>query len=305
MYRYERLLVGLKLNESDESTLQYAAKITRMAQSKKVYFVHIAETFDLPQSIKQKLPEAVAPVDEVAMDKLREVVETYFVDFHSSVEIDYVVREGNPLTELLQLAHQKWVDMVVVGKSTKAGRLLAEKVARKAPCSVCIIPRGAAALITKILTPIDFSEYSQEAMDVAIAFASTARQQPNIYCLHVFSIPRGYSYYNTPEVTKDFIKAMRLHARKRYIEFIRGFDLKGVPVSPLLEIGDHIPAIIAKIVKQENADLLVLGVRGMSNASAILLGGTTEKLIRSTDVPLIVVKRKGENLGLLEMLFGS
>ena len=74
MYRYKRLLVGLTMAERDEATLKYAAMIARMAESEKVYFIHVAPSLEIPQEIREQYSDQFEPVDEVTEDRMAEVV---------------------------------------------------------------------------------------------------------------------------------------------------------------------------------------------------------------------------------------
>jgi nucleotide-binding universal stress UspA family protein len=49
--------------------------------------------------------------------------------------------------------------------------------------------------------------------------------------------------------------------------------------------------------------LVAVGARGRTAAAALLLGSVTEQLIRSTEIPLIAVKKKGTGMGLLDALY--
>ena len=60
--------------------------------------------------------------------------------------------------------------------------------------------------------------------------------------------------------------------------------------------------MINKVVYEQGIDLVVIGARGRSNDAAALLGGVTEQVIRSARSPLMVVKKKGEGLRLLDAL---
>jgi len=48
---------------------------------------------------------------------------------------------------------------------------------------------------------------------------------------------------------------------------------------------------------------VVVGARGRTAAVALVLGSVTERLIASTEIPLIAVKKKGTGLSLLDVLF--
>ena len=71
---------------------------------------------------------------------------------------------------------------------------------------------------------------------------------------------------------------------------------------PHFVLEDDIPYAIREAVDEQEADLLVLGSRGRTNSAAVLLGSVTEKMIRTTDVPIVAVKKKGANLSFLDAL---
>ena len=56
MYRYERLLVGLSLEKQDGSSIRYAAMISKLAQSEKITFLHVASTPDTVSYTHLTLP---------------------------------------------------------------------------------------------------------------------------------------------------------------------------------------------------------------------------------------------------------
>lgn len=301
MYRFKRLLVGLEMDSTDEATIRYAAKVSRMAHSEKIYFIHVASSLEVPDSIKEAYPDVVEPVDESVKNEMRDLVKNNFEDGHPDTALAFEVLEGNPLTELLRRTRQKMIDLVILGKKRDATRtVLPEKIARKAPCSILIIPEGSEARITKALIPTDFSECAADATEVAIAFASTARNNPPLHCLHVYNVPMGY--YKTGKTYEEFAKLMEQLAEKSYDSFIEKIDSKGVDIYPTFELNSNVVNTIETTVANERIDFVALGVRGKSSTAAVLLGGTTEKIIQQLQVPLIVVKRKGAGMSLVDAL---
>lgn len=67
---------------------------------------------------------------------------------------------------------------------------------------------------------------------------------------------------------------------------VRGAIRRGVPYEELLE---H--------ARQEEADLIVLGRQGRSSFRAVLLGSTTDALVRLSAVPVLVVGEPSEPAG--------
>ena len=89
---------------------------------------------------------------------------------------------------------------------------LSTKLARKLPCSILFVPEGANPWYKKILVPIDFSENSKDAMDVAVAFG-VANAMKEISCLHIYSVPNGY--YKTGKSFEEFAEIMKGNAEKK------------------------------------------------------------------------------------------
>jgi nucleotide-binding universal stress UspA family protein len=304
MYRYKRILVGLTLTEEDVSTIRYAAVVSRMAKAQTVYFAHVTETLDWPKELTREHPQSFRPVDEREQQQMRTLVEHYF-DGHGDAEVVYEIREGSVVAEMLRLARQKDVDLIVVGQRADVhnrGRI-PEKLARKALCSVLIVPEGANSRIERILVPLDFSEHSRDALEVATAIAS-ARGLRKVYCLHSYNVPSFYYYehYQTGTNYEELAEIMRRNAEEHYSQFLAGVDLKGVDAVPINQLSQRPSSSILHVTREQNIDLVVMGTRGKTAAAEVLLGSVTERSIHACTKPLIAVKKKGARMGLLKAI---
>ena len=301
MTGFKRLLVGVSFAHQDGSSIRYAAMISRLAKSERVTFLHVASHVEIPEELLQEYPDLFQPVDQYAQHEMEELVTKYF-DGHPDTKIEYVVTEGSPLIEFLRRAKDDDIDLIVMRKrreATESGSLF-EKLARKAPCSVLLIPEGSKAWFTDILVPIDFSENSVNAMDTAVAIASVSSGIQEIHCLHVYSVPIGY--YKTGKSYEEFNEIMRGHAEKKYREFIAKIDLKGLVVTPIFKLEKKEYKGIEEVIEEHQISLLVIGARGRKAGAGVLLGSVTEHLISTTSIPLMAVKRKGTGMSLLDAL---
>lgn len=300
MYRYKRLLVALSMSERDGTTVLYAGMITRIAESEKIYFARVSESLDLPEDLCCEYPELEEPLDEAETHVMEEVVKEHF-DGPPGIEISHEVPEGSEIVELLRLAKQKNIDLVIVGvdPDVKGHRTLAEKLARKAPCSVLMVPKGSKAEIRKILVPVDFSQHTQDTMDVAVAFA-TAAKLGAVECLHAYRVPPGF--HKTGKTYEEFANIMLGHAEKKFHDSVQNLDLKGLNVDPFYVLDEKPHRAVLKAIKEHESDLLITGTRGRSIAAAILLGSVTEHLIQLVEIPTVAVKRKGAGMGFLDAL---
>lgn len=301
MYRYKNLLAALNLTNMDKPVIQYAGMISHMAKTERIYHLHVRRNLSIPKEVIKEYPHLMDPIDETTLQKMHDTVEEH-LEGHSQSKKIYHVLEGSPLEEMLNQITRKDIDMLLVGRKTDTTgtRRLPVKLARKAPCSVFVVPEGAELSISKILVPVDFSEHSANAMEVAVAFASS-RRISNIQCLHVYQLPLGY--YKTGKTEKEFADIIKKHAKEKLRKFIGGIDLKGVAVTPRFILHKNPAKAIFGVIEKEQIDMIIIGARGRNAGAGVLLGSVTEDLILSSTVPLIAVKKKGSGITFLEALF--
>lgn len=84
MYTYKRILVAVDLTERDSTLIKYAAMISKMAESEKIYFCHISKSLDISDALYEKYPELIEPLDESIEEKLKKNVTELF-DGHNSI----------------------------------------------------------------------------------------------------------------------------------------------------------------------------------------------------------------------------
>ena len=300
MYRYKRLLVGLSLGKQDGSSIRYAAMISKLAKSEKITFLHVASTPDIPEELRKEFPDLAEPTDDSVRQEMEAIVSKHF-DVHPDTQLEYVVAEGSPLIELLRRAKENDIDLIIMRKRREptASGTLFEKLARKATCSVLFVPEGSKAWFTEILVPVDFSENSMDAMEVAIALALAAELK-EIHCLHVYNVPLGY--YKTGKSHEEFAEIMKGHAENNLQEFMKKVDLKGLTLTPIFKLEKKEYKGIEEVIEEHEIYLLVIGARGRRAGAGVMLGSVTEHLIRTTTIPLLAVKRKGTGMSLLDAL---
>ncbi len=312
MYRYKNLLVPLSLADKGELSIRYAGLISQLANSERVTFVHVISSLDdIPKELKSEFPNILHSSGELAKKRMEELVSKYFPADHKST-IEYKILEGSPLIELLRMTKETDTDLVIMVRRfepTESG-VLPQKVIRRVPCSVLLLPEGAKVSFSNILVPTDFSENSIDAMDVAVAFASRNKID-EIHCLHAYNVPIGY--YKTGKSFEQFAEIMKGHAEKNYNSFLQTEvcqtgsvclikDLKGIKVTPIFMLEKKPAKAIETVIKDHNIDLLVIGARGRHAGAGILLGSVTEHQIRTTTVPILAVKKKGTGMNLLDAI---
>ncbi len=152
----------------------------------------------------------------------------------------------------------------------------------------------------KILVPIDFSEHSEYALEVA---ASLAKQtQSEIVVLHMMGLSEAVF---TKDDSQEFMEAqfyMKL-AKKRFTDFLDKPYLKGIKVSETVQ-NYKIFSEINNVAKEQNIDLIVMGSHGAGGLSEIFVGSNTEKVVRSAEVPVLVIKNRIADFQMKKVVFG-
>ena len=57
MYNIDRLLVALDLTEMDDTLIRYTSFIAKLFKADKVYFFHVADSYDLPEEVRKNYPD--------------------------------------------------------------------------------------------------------------------------------------------------------------------------------------------------------------------------------------------------------
>jgi nucleotide-binding universal stress UspA family protein len=287
MHRFRNLMVGLARTDLDEQVLCYAAAVARLGTAQQVRFVHV-----LPGPMAFPLAEGY---DQV-LEKLQSAVRGHFAGLPEAVQLSFEVLSGPLMDRLLAQAAERETDLFFVGhrQNQPGRRALARRLAMKAPCSIWMVPEGAAPGVRRILVPIDFSDHAADALAVATSLARLLGL-PECLALHV--------YFNEARATyEEYDQVLRGREDDAFRRFLAPINCQGVRVVPAFEEGANVPHVILRAAKKQQADLIVMATRGRSRSAAILLGSTTEDTIIDTPVPLLVVKHFGARLGVLQAL---
>lgn len=308
MYPIKKILIALDLSEMDAALIQFAAFIAQHSVAEKMYFVNIIRSFHIPESVLKEFPGLADTAISERKDKMMAVVNEHFsVDEATKkrLKLQFVVKEGAPAKKLLQVMHDSDIDLCIAGRKhgLPGSGVLVQRLARRAACSLLIVPEGSKPGIRKLLVPSDFSENSRLAVEGAIALAE--RHAPNVQIVvqNVFTVPPGYHY--SGKSYEEFAAIMEKHARKDYKKFIKEVDLKGQRVKDVysLDKNDNLMTDIYDKAIEIEADGIVMGAKGRTAATALFLGSIAERAIQmNTRFPLLIIRPKGQNAGFLDFI---
>jgi nucleotide-binding universal stress UspA family protein len=217
--------------------------------------------------------------------------------------ITEVVREVAPATGILDFIEEKGIDLTVMGTQGHSALAqfflgsVAERVVRHASCPVLTVAQDGKEYrnnpdYQNILVAFDFSEHSKkaarEARDMATQYGA------RLQALHVVEQEVHPAFYlkwresiarELPQIAEEAKESLRSTLGK---EGLQDLDVH-------VEIGDgKAHAEISKFARANEVDLIVMGTHGLSGLDRMLLGSTTERLVRIASCPVLTVKLNNE-----------
>ncbi len=154
----------------------------------------------------------------------------------------------------------------------------------------------------KILVPTDFSLQAENALKVAAQIART--YDCEIYLLHILEIPIQQvdpmsSYNNLPEA----VYFMKL-AHNRFLKLKEKKFLKGLKMHETVELHEIFKSVFHSC-KKHDIDLIVMGSNGVSGLKEMLIGSNTEKVVRTSETPVLVIKNEHKKFKVKDFVFAS
>jgi nucleotide-binding universal stress UspA family protein len=145
-------------------------------------------------------------------------------------------------------------------------------------------------MFERILVAVDGSEHALKAVDFAVDLAQKYGAE-----LVVVSI---YRPLKVPDSTHSLVRArataqsagdLKALAKEVVDEAVERADKLGVPASGLVERG-HPARTIVETAEKVDADVIVLGSRGLGDIGGMLLGSVSHKVSSLAKCSVVIIK---------------
>jgi universal stress protein A len=148
--------------------------------------------------------------------------------------------------------------------------------------------------VKKILAPIDFSPHSMEAMRAAMELAKDVGAE--VHLVHVIAphhtfipLPLATSAEQSRELARE--AAMLEQAEEELAHLKKDEFGDSNKVFTFAAVGHPVQKLV-EYAKEQGIDLIVMATHGRSGIEHALLGGTTEKIVRTAPCSVLVIRRK-------------
>ena len=155
----------------------------------------------------------------------------------------------------------------------------------------------------KILVPIDFSKPSEYAAKMAAKIAK--KTGASITLIHLIELPSEIVdiYYGSRFSIPESMLYLR-KIKEKILDFKNNFFAEDMKVDYFIKLNNPFDGI-KKYADKIDADLIIMGSKGHSKFDEIIIGSNTEKIVRSSKIPVIVVKRDSKKFSLKNLVFAS
>jgi nucleotide-binding universal stress UspA family protein len=238
-----------------------------------------------------------------AEDQLQQLLGSLPVQWESIIDV------GQPSEEIGRIVEEKQIDLVISATRGRSGlkRLIlgsvTERLMRSLTCPLLVVrskdpappdPADQSIQLGKILIGCDFSGDSRLAVEYGLSLAQEFEAE--LHLVHVIAPPTYPEFLKTGTSAAHGIQDHVLSEllTQKLQDLVPGEArnwcrlhtalLEGPPYQELIEYADR-----------QSMDMIVMGMRGHGLVRTLLLGSTTDRVVRHTPCPVLVVSsRTGE-----------
>lgn len=241
-----------------------------------------------------------------------------------SVPHELLVVKGDPAETIAEAARTHNINMVLCATHGQSGmkRFLigsvTEKLMKTLPCPVLVlntrehdfIPAGDYSLdLNKILVGCDFSDDSQLAFDYGLSLAQEF--QAELHLAHVIKPAdemaptadigmtpgdyvnlRAHRFLNTGGARGDDtqIQSLRETLQRQLFNMVPAESRNWCTPTTVLLDGEPYEEL-DRYAREQAVDLIVLGIRGHTLLERLMVGSTTDRVIRKAPAPVLAVRQ--------------
>lgn len=296
----ETILIATGLTMESVGAVHIARMLSRVMGAK-LHAVHVIEPISAAQ--EAAIPGLATKHEEMAEEELR-----IFAQSHGlASEAELHALRGSPVKEILKLGEEIGADLLVIGRygrgGLKPGSLgsIANQMVRSCPVSVLVAqPEFRGETFGRIGVATDFDEESKIAVRRALRLAKQFGQD-EIAVLHAYQVPVGYHTITSYQEASDSLQKVAMKMGRELVESVRAEFGECAKVRFVMAEGDPEDRV-PEMATEEGLDLLVLSTHSRTRGALMLLGRTTEKIIRHSTCSVWAERGPSLKQGMLEAL---
>jgi nucleotide-binding universal stress UspA family protein len=154
----------------------------------------------------------------------------------------------------------------------------------------------------RILVPTDFSTYAENALKVAAIIAK--KNNCEIFLLHLMELPNQMNDAVTGGSSIPELMLFKKKATEKLQKIKEQLYLNGISINISVQFDRAFSGILS-FNKKNEIDLIIMGSHGTSGIEEVLIGSNTEKVVRLSEIPVLVIKKNIRDFKFNNFVFAS
>lgn len=294
-----RIIFATDFSAPAERAYAYAAKLASAFGARLI----ILNVLEGPPGLDREFP-----VNTLFLKRLQEESDRAMAALIRIAQADGLQPEprqvyGNSASCIATVAGKEAASLIVMGTHGRTGwdRLLlgstAAAVVREAPCPVLTVRMVEqeradgilkASPIDRLLVPMDFSEFAQEAFEYAAMLAKQLGARIRlVHAMEAAAYPLDFALFGVSEEA-----ALRGRIQARLQELVAVLKADGVDAEVVCEVGTPAEVIVKEAVRFRLGlkGAIVMGTHGRRGLNRLALGSVAEYVVRHAACPVFTVK---------------
>jgi nucleotide-binding universal stress UspA family protein len=260
--------------------------------------VHVVHAVGMPlfvnpyeYAVPADLWENLRKAAQERLEQTRKAIEATGVSNVTALASDSI----DPIAAISHAVRTYRADLVVMGTHGRRGLQHAflgsvtEHALRTLDVPILTVKEDAetaAKPIAKIVLAVDFSPHSDRAVEVAGALAG--RLSASVQVIHALDLPIEFNpYLSTAGVELE--RKLEAHASEGLEQIRHRLEPHRIRVETSFRRG-HPDVVIADVARRSGCQLIVMGTRGRTGLSHVLLGSVAERTMRTAPCSVLCVR---------------
>ena len=299
MISIKKILFPTDLSECSINAFIHAQSLARNYNAE-LFILHVLVIFEEDPSRSSKRLAQLEDFYQESESQANQVMKTIVPDeMKTQLKISRLItRDLTAAESILDTAKEQDVDIIIMGTHGMSGlkRFFlgsdTERVLRYAPCPIMTIRESMKRFdkvgkYQRILLPVDFSLFSEHALRYAFSLAKEHGASLDI--IHIVEQHIHPAFYTSGKISVfDIVPDLTSRSIQALEDFVSEKSKYSLPVDyHVLEGAPHDEII--KFAGKHETDLIVMGTKGLSGFEHLLVGSTTEKVVRKADCPVLSI----------------
>jgi nucleotide-binding universal stress UspA family protein len=291
----EKIIIATDFSEPAAAAAEWVARY--FAPAAKLVLVYVVDTNHRRAPSEDPSGRGVAMDDEydLAARRLRDAAAAIGAPRCTSE-----IRPGRTSDEIVRASEELHADLVAVGKHSRRRGIIArlgstaEEIVRSSRIPVLLVAEPPDAEPRTLLAAVDNSRVAprvvQWARFLAERFGASATAMhvvgASVFTSAIASIDAGCE---AAEVTPEEASSEPLRTADDWLSRLAGHDANRRPLHVDVMFGDPAEEIIAAAARMD-ADMIVMGSRGLGRLGSAILGSVASAVLRSAPCPVLVIR---------------